>query len=95
MIGAGYLIALFGAVIAYVLSKGKSKKTKVPSVENCSYVANITGDCFCSRLTYAAIVKDPWVTFIMLYIFPIILIFILRLVMLLIGIFKKEEIAQP
>ncbi|PIC75847.1 hypothetical protein CSV74_13790 [Sporosarcina sp. P19] len=93
MIGAGYLIALFGAVIAYVLSKGKSKKRKCRVWRIALMLPIPPAIAFAVGLTNAAIVENLWATFTMLYIFPI--IFILRLVMLLIGIFKKEEIAQP
>ena len=44
---------------------------------------------FSIGLTYAVIFENSWAALIMWYIFPI--IFIIGLVMLLIGIFKKKE----
>ncbi|PID20121.1 hypothetical protein CSV61_16340 [Sporosarcina sp. P3] len=92
-IGVGYLIALFGAVIAYVLSKGKSKIRK-RRVKGIVFMLPISpAIAFAVDLTYAAIVKNPWETLFILHIFPI--AFINGFIMLLICIFKKEEIAQP
>ena len=44
---------------------------------------------FSIGLTYAILVKNGWAALIMWYLFP--LIFIIGLIMLMVGIFKKKE----
>ncbi|MFZ7825725.1 hypothetical protein ACO1DI_22105 [Priestia sp. 40] len=44
---------------------------------------------FAIGLTYAVIAKNGWAALIMWYIFPI--IFVIGLIVLMIGIFKREE----
>ncbi|ARF18680.1 hypothetical protein [Sporosarcina ureae] len=88
-IAVGYVIALLGAVIAYQYSKGKSKKRKY-QVWGFSLMLPISPAlAFSIGLTYAVIVKNGWAALIMWYIFPV--IFIIGLMMLLVGVFKREE----
>ncbi len=89
-IGVGYLIALLGVVIESIFSEGKSKRRK-NQVWGIALMLPIS-PAFAVGLTYAAIVNDPWSTLIIVYIFPI--LFITGLVMLVVGIFKKEETVQ-
>lgn len=88
-IGIGYFIALIGAFIAYQLSVGKSKGLKY-KVWGIALMLPISASLsFSIGLTYAVIVRDGWSALITVYIFPI--IFIIGLVLLLVGIFNKEE----
>lgn len=84
----GYGVPIIGAIIAYMLH-GKTKKRK-------SIVWGITLMLAISPFlsaaigwTYAVIEQNPWAALIVVYIFPV--IFLIGLVMLLRGIFKKEE----
>ncbi|MEH7306069.1 hypothetical protein [Neobacillus drentensis] len=81
-------IAILGSIVAYQLSKGKSKKRKYIVWGITSMVAIAPFLSFSIGLTYAIIVRNGWAAMIMLYLFPI--IFILGLIMLLVGIFKKK-----
>ncbi|UOQ44889.1 hypothetical protein MUN89_02740 [Halobacillus salinarum] len=85
----GYVIALIGAIAAFLLSveKTKNKKYKVWGI---ALMVPISPSlAFSIGITYSFIVEDPWAALIMWYIFPF--LFIIGLVMLMVGIFKKEE----
>ncbi|WP_019376143.1 hypothetical protein [Virgibacillus halodenitrificans] len=88
-IAVGYVIALIGAVIAYQLSEGKPKKRKYKVWGIALMLPISPALAFSIGLSYAVIVENGWAALIMWYIFPI--IFIIGLIMLLVGIFNKEE----
>nr|WP_280169185.1 hypothetical protein [Priestia megaterium]MDH3161219.1 hypothetical protein [Priestia megaterium] len=85
----GYGIAIIGAMIAYQLSKGKTKKRKyiVWGIALMLTIAPFLS--FAIGLTYAVIAENGWAALIMWYIFPV--IFVIGLVVLLVGIFKKKS----
>ncbi|VDG98646.1 Uncharacterised protein [Lysinibacillus sphaericus] len=85
----GYGIAFLGAFMAYYLSKEKSKKRKYIVWGIALMLAISPFLSFAIGLTYAVIVGNGWAGLIMFYICPV--IFLIGLVMLLVGIFKKEE----
>ncbi|WP_226035255.1 hypothetical protein [Aquibacillus saliphilus] len=86
----GYVIAISAAIIAYQLSKSKSKKRK-NIVWGIALMLLISPSLsFSIGLTYAALVRSGWAGLIMWYLFPI--LFIIGLILLLVGIFKKKEI---
>ncbi|WP_058306273.1 hypothetical protein [Gracilibacillus massiliensis] len=85
----GYGIAFIGALVAYQLSVGKPKNKKYKVWGIALMVPISPAFSFAIGLTYAVIVESGWAALIMWYIFPF--IFIVGLVMLLVGIFKKEE----
>ncbi|SDQ07426.1 hypothetical protein SAMN05216232_0399 [Virgibacillus subterraneus] len=85
----GYGIAFIGALVAYQLSVGKPKNKKYKVWGIALMVPISPAFAFAIGLTYAVIVESGWAGLIMWYIFPF--IFIIGLVMLLVGIFKKEE----
>ncbi|WP_226556613.1 hypothetical protein [Priestia aryabhattai] len=85
----GYGIAIIGAMIAYQLSKEKTKKRKYIVWGIALILAIAPFLSFAIGLTYAVIAKNGWAALIMWYIFPI--IFVIGLIVLMIGIFKREE----
>ncbi len=85
----GYGIAIIGALIAYQLSKGKTKKRQYIVWGITLMLAISPFLSFAIGLTYAAITENGWAALIMWYIFPV--IFVIGLIVLLIGIFKKKE----
>ncbi|MCY9007362.1 hypothetical protein [Peribacillus frigoritolerans] len=88
----GYGIAFIGALVAYQLSKGKSKKRKHIVWGIALMLAISPFLSFAVGLTYAFIAGNGWAALIMWYLFPI--GFIIGLIMLLVGIFKKKEIEK-
>ncbi|MGJ9458492.1 MULTISPECIES: hypothetical protein [Oceanobacillus] len=84
----GYAIAVLGAVLAYQFGEGKSKKRKYRVWGFALMVSISPALSFAIGLTYAAIVGSGWASMIMWILFPI--GFIVGLVMLFVGIFKKE-----
>ncbi|WML44843.1 hypothetical protein [Neobacillus sp. PS3-40] len=82
-------IAIIGSAVAYKLCKGKSKKRKYIIWGIATMIAIAPFLSFSIGLTYAIIVGNGWAALIMWYLFPI--IFIIGLIMLLVGIFKKER----
>ncbi|MFJ7755874.1 hypothetical protein ACQKGI_21790 [Peribacillus muralis] len=85
----GYGIAFIGVFVAYQLSKGKSKKRRCIVWGIALMLAISPFLSFAIGLSYSFIVEDPWVALIMWYLFPI--GFIIGLILLLVGIFKKKE----
>ncbi|MED3949480.1 hypothetical protein [Priestia aryabhattai] len=85
----GYGISIIGAIIAYQLSKEKTKKRKYIVWGIALMLAIAPFLSFAIGLTYAVIAKNGWAALIMWYIFPI--IFVIGLIVLMIGIFKREE----
>ncbi|SES18609.1 hypothetical protein SAMN04487944_12267 [Gracilibacillus ureilyticus] len=85
----GYGIAILGAIVASQLSKGKTKKRKYIVWGITLMVAISPFLSFALGLTYAVIEKSGFAALIAFYIFPV--IFLIGLIMLLVGIFKKNE----
>ncbi|WP_077622657.1 hypothetical protein [Sediminibacillus massiliensis] len=87
------LIVVLGSIIAYMLTEGKSKKRKFIIWGIALMIAVAPFLSFAIGLTYASIVKSGWAALIMWYIFPV--IFMIGLIMLLTGIFKKKRVSAP
>ncbi|MFT4414389.1 hypothetical protein ACLM5H_11070 [Fredinandcohnia humi] len=87
----GYAVAVMGAMLAYQLCNGKSKRRKYIIWGITTMVAIAPFLSFSIGLTYAIIVENGWAALIMWYLFPI--MFIIGLVLLLVGIFKKNTVA--
>ncbi|WP_433745581.1 hypothetical protein [Falsibacillus pallidus] len=85
----GYGIAILGAIIANNLSKGKTDKRKFIVWGITLMFAISPFLSFAIGLTAAVIEKSGWAIMIMWVIFPP--IFLIGFVLLLVGIFKKEE----
>ncbi|HEU5139486.1 MAG TPA: hypothetical protein VFT51_05895 [Bacillales bacterium] len=85
-------IAILGSVAAYQLSKGKSKRRKYIVWGITTMVAIAPFISFVIGITIAISISNPWAGGIMLYLFPI--IFVIGLIMLLVGIFKKNVTAK-
>lgn len=85
----GYVIAFIGAFVAALISINKSKKNKLKIWGIALMVPISPALAFAIGRHYAVIVENGWAALIMFYIFPF--IFIIGLVMLLVGMFKKEE----
>lgn len=85
----GYGIAFIGAVTAFLLSVDRPKNNKYKIWGLALMVPISPALAFAIGRTYALIVENGWAALIMWYIFPV--IFIIGLVLLLVGIFKKEE----
>ncbi|WP_144838650.1 hypothetical protein [Metaplanococcus flavidus] len=85
----GYVIAFTGAFAAFLLSinKPKNKKYKVWGIALMIPIS--PAFAFATGRTYAILTENGWAALVMWYIFPF--IFIVGLVMLLVGIFNKEE----
>lgn len=85
----GYIIAFSGVLAASVISLDKPQNKKYMVWGIVLMIPISPAFAFAAGLSLAVIVGSGWGGMIMWYIFPI--IFIIGLVMLLIGIFKKEE----
>lgn len=85
----GYGVPILGALLGYYYSSGRTKKRKYIVWGIVLMFAVSPFLSFAIGLTYAFIIRDGFAGGIMFYIFPI--IFIIGVVMLLAGIFKKEE----
>ncbi|MDY0410148.1 hypothetical protein ACFFIS_01810 [Virgibacillus soli] len=85
----GYIITLLGAGVAYFLSRGKSLKRKYIVWGVALMVPISPTIAFSVGLTYARIIHNAWAALMMWIIFPV--IFIIGLILLLVGIFKKNE----
>ncbi|MEI3604993.1 hypothetical protein SPD48_04765 [Pseudogracilibacillus sp. SE30717A] len=86
----GYLITFASAPIAYLLGMDKSTKNKYRIWGIAIMLPISLPLSYSLGITYSFIVRSPWGTLLMLYIFP--LVFIVGVILLLVGIFKKEEI---
>ncbi|WP_239984630.1 hypothetical protein [Lentibacillus sediminis] len=85
----GYLITLLTVPIAYLLSMDKSNKSRY-KVWGIAIMLPISLPlAYSIGITYSFIVGNPWATILTLYVFPV--IFIIGLIILLVGIFKKDE----
>src|SRR5690625_4270505 len=88
----GYFITLLTAAIAYLLSIGKSNKSKY-KVWGVAIIVPISLPlAYSIGITFAYIEGNPWATMLVLVIFPV--IFVIGLIILLVGIFKKDELSQ-
>lgn len=86
----GYGIAFVGALVAYQLSKGKTIKRKyiVWGITLMLIISPFLS--FAIGLTYGFIIENGWaIAGTIMILFPI--GFIIGIIMLLVGIFKKEE----
>ncbi|WP_232225540.1 hypothetical protein [Oceanobacillus manasiensis] len=88
----GYLITLICLPIAYIFSMGRSKKSKFRIWGIFIMVPISLPLAYSLGITYSLIVRNPWATMLMFYIFP--LIFITGLILLGVGVFKKNEVRQ-
>lgn len=89
---SGYMITLISLSIAVLLSLGKSKKVKYRIWGVILMIPISLPLAYSMGLTYAILEENPWATMILLFIFPV--IFIIGLVLLLVGIFKKSEVSS-
>lgn len=80
---------LFVPQRGYQLSEDKSEKRKYKVWDIALMLPISPALAFSLGLTYAVLTKSGWSALIMWFIFPV--IFIIGLVMLLVGIFKKSE----
>jgi len=88
----GYIITLLTAAIAYILCIGKSNKSKY-KVWGVAIIIPISLPlAYSIGLTYAFIEGNPWATMLMIVVFPA--LFIIGLISLLVGIFKKDTLSQ-
>lgn len=85
----GYVIAFLGILYAFIISEDKPKNKKYKVWGIALMVPISPALSFSVGLTYAFIVKNGWAGMLMFLIFP--LIFIIGLILLLVGIFKKED----
>ncbi|WP_240507967.1 hypothetical protein [Virgibacillus indicus] len=85
----GYLITLLTVLIAYLLSRGKPKKGKYKLWGIAIMLLISLPLAYSIGITYAEIAGNPWAALMTFYAFPI--IFSIGLIMLLIGVFKKDE----
>jgi MFS family permease len=86
----GYGIAFIGALVAYLLSEGKAKKRKyiVWGITLMLVISPFLS--FAIGLTYGFTVENGWaIPGTIIILFPI--GFIIGLIMLLVGVFKKKE----
>lgn len=84
----GYLITLLTILIAYLLTRGMPKKRKY-KVWGIAIILPISIPlAYSIGKTYAVILGNPWASLLMFYAFPV--IFLIGLIMLLVGVFKKE-----
>ena|SRR5690625_437858 len=88
----GYLITLISLPIAYLLSMGRSKKSKYRIWGIAIMLLISLPLAYSIGITYSLIVENPWATMLLLYVFPV--IFIVGLILLLVGVFKKSEVRQ-
>ncbi|MEQ2528801.1 hypothetical protein WMO40_19165 [Bacillaceae bacterium CLA-AA-H227] len=88
----GYAIASIGSIMAFQLTRGKSKKRKYIVWGITTMLALAPFFSFSIGLSYAFIVQNGWASMIMWVLFPI--IFIIGLGMLLVGIFMRQEKGQ-
>lgn len=84
----GYGIPIFGVFLAYKLTKGKNIKRQYIVWGIILMLAISPFLSFAIGLTYALIEQNGWAGLIMVYIFPV--LFLVGLILLLVGLFKKE-----
>ena len=85
----GFAIAAAGALAAYFLSIGKTRKRKYIVWGIVTMIAIAPFLSFSIGLSYAIMEENGWAALIMFYLFPI--IFVVGLILMIVGIFKKLE----
>jgi len=85
----GYLITITTVVMAYLICIGKSIKSKYKVWGIAIMVPISLPFAYSIGITYAYIERNPWATTLMFIVFPV--IFIIGLIILLVGIFKKKN----
>jgi hypothetical protein len=88
----GYLITLISIPIACLLSMGKSRKSKYRIWGIAIMLPISLPLAYSIGITYSIIVGNPWATMLLLFVFPV--MFIVGLILLLIGVLKKNEVSQ-
>src|SRR5690625_2425168 len=88
----GYLITLVSAPIAYLLSMGKSKKSKYRIWGIIIILPISLPLAYSVGITYSFIVGTPWATIVLLPVFSV--LFIAGIILLLVGIFKNNAVSQ-
>jgi cytochrome bd-type quinol oxidase subunit 2 len=83
------LIALIGAAIAHIFTKGQSRKRKYIIWGIANMVAIGPFLSFAIGITYAIIEGNGWAGMLMWVVYPI--IFVIGLIQLIIGIFMKKS----
>lgn len=86
----GYIITLISVSIACLLGIGKPKKYKFRIWGSFIMIPIALPLAYSMGITYAIIEGSPWATMVMFVIFPV--LFLLGLVLLLVGIFKKSGV---
>lgn len=86
----GYLITLVSAIIVYLLVMGKSKRNKYRIWGIAIMLPISLPLSYSIGITYSIIVENSWGTIVMLYVFP--LVFFVGVILLLVSLFKKEEL---
>lgn len=86
------LITLISLPLAYLLGMGRSKKSKYRIWGIAIMLLFSLPLAYSIGITYSVIVGNPWATMLLLYVFPV--IFIVGLILLLVGVFKKGEVRQ-
>ncbi len=84
------LIVLVGLIAAFQLSEGKSKKGRYIIWGFTIMLAIAPFLSFLIGVIYGIMVRNSWAALLMMYLFPS--MFIIGLIVLLIGIFKKNEV---
>lgn len=87
-IGVALSISILGSIVAYQLSKRKSRKRKLIIWGITTMIAIAPFLSFAIGLSFAFIVRNGWAALVMWYLFPI--IFVIGLIMVLIGVFKEK-----
>ncbi|MFD2629948.1 hypothetical protein [Oceanobacillus kapialis] len=85
----GYVITLLTVILASLLSKGKSNKTKYKIWGTLLIIPISFPLAYSIGMSYARIEEKPWGALLMLFVFPIILL--IGLVLFFVGVFMKEE----
>lgn len=88
----GYLITLISIPLASLFGMGRSKKSKYRIWGIAIMLLISLPLAYSIGITYSLIVGTPWATMLLLYVFPV--IFIVGLILLLVGVFKKDEVRQ-
>ncbi|BAC13201.1 hypothetical protein [Oceanobacillus iheyensis HTE831] len=88
----GYIITLISLPIAYLLGMGRSKKSKYRIWGIAIMLLFSLPLAYSIGITYSLIVGSPWATMLLFYVFPV--IFIVGLILLLVGVFKKGVLSQ-
>ncbi|PGL67261.1 hypothetical protein [Bacillus sp. AFS055030] len=83
------LIAIIGAALAHIFTKGQSKKRKYIIWGIANMVAIGPFLSFAIGITYAIIEGNGWAAMLMWVLYPI--IFVIGLILLIIGIFMKNS----